>query len=178
VDEVTRSAWVQGTANGSEWHVVGADAEAPKWTSVAMHEAGAATCAAEGAGALSEVLATDASYLVAPWHGAPVVEVVGVGACDDRRPVELSVDGERLVASPSDRVVRWHVRVRGDAARVRRADHSRARVFALLAQSKACAPHIEAIQAPRVAASLPVLRFDGDAVAPGLELWLSEGAAL
>jgi hypothetical protein len=178
VDEGARAAWSSALLGGTEWEVAAPSGDGASWSTVSLNAppAGGA-CSSEGIAAMPEVGAVAADYAAVPWHGAPVVELLVVAECSDAQPVELSIDGERVVANPSAPLARWHVRVRGAVASVRRLDRGRAHVFALPGKHDGCIPQWESIRAPRIATTRPVLLF-GDGAAPGLELWLRAGASL
>lgn len=178
VDEATRRAAVQALAQNSEWQVLMPESDlASPWLSVAGEHSESPQCTNDGLAALGAVTASTAQFQTTRWYGVPVVEFLVRSDCDDQRPVELEVDGERLTARPSAGWLRWRVRVRGDHAQVRRLDASRAQVSALPVSEGECRQHLEALRAPEVAARGPVLHPNARPGTAGLELWLREGSA-
>lgn len=189
IDDGTRSSWLRSLWRGTSWGLVPSEGEGPTWMALAGDDPAVQACAANAPAAWSEVTATEGLYMAMGWHGVRSIELAVVADCDDARAIELAVDGQKLEANPSARFVSWHVRVRGDAARVQRLDRGHAHVYALRApgqQQAACAQLWSSIRAPQSAADGPALAFRGaapalgggtasdgpDAPAPGLEIWL------
>ena len=177
-DAETRAAWVHAMTHGTTWRVLDGAANGQSWTSVESAHDAQTTCAAQGVGEIPDVLDTIGEYETTLWHGVPVVELIVLGRCDDALPIELDVDGQRLVGNPSAALVHWRVRVRGATAKIRRLDHGSARVIALPSASPECSLRWLSMQAPELVSSSPTLRFEPDSSAVGVELWLRAGARL
>jgi hypothetical protein len=178
VDDRVRDAWYRGTVLGTEWRV--APHEVPRtWTSV-IEERGAtppdvaARCALPHE-SWSELGELDSAYGTEPHRGARALELLARIPCDGGGPLALEVDGQPLAANPGASLTRWHVIVRGDAARARRRDGAGGHVYAIRAEAAACGARFVRIAAATSALAHPALRWPADVRAPGLELWLRDG---
>jgi hypothetical protein len=185
VDDRVRDAWFRGTVLGTEWRV--AQPEAPRtWTSVfaevdaphptpSVGAVGARGCALPR-DPWTELGVAETSYGSVPYRGARALELLADVACDGGGPLSLEVDGQRLAPNPGASLTRWHVLVRGDTARVRRTDAAGGHVYAIRADAAACGAHFVRIGAARHASERPPLAWPANVRAPGVELWLREGA--
>ena len=176
-DDPLRLAWAHATARGSDWEIARTEPGAGSWSTVAYGAPGDASCGAQSKQPWPEITGAETELVTTSWHGAQVLDLLVAASCAEPAPVELVVDGERLSANPAAGLVHWHVRVSGEAARVRRLDGGSARVFTLGRQAGPCAPRFETLRAPHVAAFGPELVFEAGAQA-GAEIWLREDSAL
>lgn len=172
-DEVTRSAWIQAVTRGTRWSVAHRTNGAERWMALGHDDGG--SCADTSEAAWPEVTRDERSYVTTEWHGVPVVDLLVTSPSSDAPPVELVVDGARLIAQPSDAFSHWRVRVRGTSARVSLVS-SGARVHAIPQELSGCAVRWEGIQAPEPASETPTIDFDPSVSAPGIEVWRREGA--
>ncbi len=175
VDELARANWVRAVQRSSVWRPVEPSANDRRWT-VALHRDGIAASSAskpeEQEAAL--VLLGDEPAVVtsSEFHDVAAVDLIWAGTPSGQR-VELEVDGQRISAQPHASFTRWHVRVRGEAARVRRTDHGAGQVFAAAPSMRVAAvPAAVTDDAlPLVAANAPFAR------GLGIELWAREDCA-
>lgn len=155
------------------------DTDGSNWMALVPAAPDAQACNESDATGWDEITTSEREFTASPWHRAPVLALAVAAECDDGRPIELAVDGQLVTANPSGKFVFWHVRVRDAVIRVRRLDTSRARVYALRASGElgdACAPRWISMRAPRSAEPGAAIAFGPDAGAPGLEIWLRDGA--
>jgi hypothetical protein len=180
VDDVTRRAWAHAVRRGARWMPSEAAPDAPTWITLrddpqAADTTSSQACAETAREAWPELGVDERVVRAEPWHGANTIEILAAVGCDDSRPLELIVDGQHLLAQPSASVARWHIRVRGDSARVRRADGGSGHLYVLTPELAACGGRYRATTAPLSAASAPQLQFGAGSAAAGLEVWLRAG---
>jgi hypothetical protein len=187
VDEGVRGAWLRGTTRGTKW-VVASPLEAregERWLSLLFDEApkdeprsvfARADCARAADAPWTEVGADSRSFTTTTWRGARTLELLAATTCQGEAPIALEIDGQPLPVNPAAALAKWHVLVRGETARVRRADAGTGHVYAIKPEAAACGARWAHIGAPTPASKGPALRWDPSATAPGLEVWLRDGA--
>jgi hypothetical protein len=177
IDDATRDAWEQAMARGTKWTVAAAEQGAETWTALAFEDRpDGPACGTGPVAGWPEVGRDDVEIPSNRWHGARAIELVATMPCDAAKPVELIVDGEPLLANPSAEIRKWHVRVKTETARIRRIDDGPGRVYAIPPEMAACGARWEAVRAPHLASTSPRLAFDPGTHAPGIEIWVREGA--
>ncbi len=178
VDDSGRRAWVRARARGS--HLVAADTGAGKGTWTVLRQTGnrdanGAACAARTESGWPELTSQIASIAATTWHGTNVVEILALASSGKTSVVELEVDGERLTATPSARLSRWHVRVRGTSAAVRRLDAGATHLYALTKSLAACGVRFQYVNALQLTRVPTPLSFAPHALEAGIEVWLRDG---
>lgn len=176
IDAGVREAWARAIARGTRWIVSPAEREPESWRVLRLDESRGGACARDDVD-WSEVGASGVDVESIRWHGATAIELLAIAPCDGAGPVELEVDGAKLAASPSAPVAGWHVRVRGDVARVRRLDGASGHVYALPRAAAACGAHWAAARAARRASETPELAWGPRTASPGVEVWLRADAS-
>jgi hypothetical protein len=175
-DDVLRDSWMRAVLRGTRWASAGSESQAT-WTALLVDEAAGAKCAGASDTPWSELTHDDAEVATTSWHGVQAVDLMASVPCDAKGPVQISVDGETLTASPSSGHARWHVLVHGTTAHARRLDSAGGHVLAMRATDGACGAHWGQVSAPMAAASHPKLAYEAGTRSPGIEVWLREGAS-
>jgi len=187
VDDGIRAAWLRGTTRGTRWVVAeskdladtpNADASgaARRWVSLLFNKTDQQHCSSITDEPWTEIRADESAFTTTTWRGAPTVELMAAVTCDAKGPVKLEIDGQSLAPNPSSPLVKWHVLVRGQTARVRRVDSGDGHVYAIKPNAASCGAHWGFIGAPRIAAESPIVAFDKRVTAPGVEVWLRDGS--
>jgi hypothetical protein len=177
IDDGTREGWAEAMTRGTRWAVAASEHGAQTWTALAGEEHPTApTCGAGPLAVWPEIGRDEREIPSSPWHDVPVIDLLATMPCDATKPVELVVDGQVLRASPSAPIKGWHVRVNAGKARVRRTDDGPGHVYAIPQEMAACGERWEVLRAPALASTAPRLTFDHGSYAPGIEIWLREGA--
>ena len=176
VDDGLRGAWVRGTTRGTRWVTAEKNLAAGTWTSLLFDAGDSSTCALAGDTPWTEVTAEEAAFSATTWRGAPTIELMATVGCDAKGPVGLVVDGETLSPNPSAPMSKWHVLVGGKTAKLHRSDKEPGHVYAVRPEAAACGAHWGLIGAPRVASGGPKLAYGPAVRAPGVEVWLRDGA--
>jgi hypothetical protein len=176
VDDGIRAAWLRGTTRGTRWVVAESkDLNDKRWLSLLFDKTDQHHCAAAADEPWTELGNEEISFTTTTWRGAPTVELMAAVACSAKGPVKLDIDGQSLAPNPSSPLAKWHVLVKGQTARVRRADAGDGHVYAIKPGAASCGAHWGFIGAPRVASQSPTLGFVKTVTAPGLEVWLRDG---
>src|SRR5262249_50506048 len=130
VDASVHRAWSRATLAATEWRVVDGESALDPWRALVIARRGE-ECGGEADVRLPKVGGGGVVVDAPGWRGVRVVELVAAAPCDGGAPMVLEVDGEQLAATPATGTSRWHVRVSGDRAHVRRLDHGRGQVYAI-----------------------------------------------
>jgi hypothetical protein len=131
VDETTRSTWIHAIQRASTWRPLPGPATDRRWTVALRREDGAAPTTDNQRAEEPRLILVgkEATTITSTdFHDTTVIDLVWAGAPSAKR-VQLEVDGQRISALPHAAYARWHVRVRGEAARVRRLDDGPGEVF-------------------------------------------------
>lgn len=179
VDLSVRDAWWLGTLRGTSWQTL-EDPTPPTWFAFLPRDATNQACtqrrATSGAGVsgsepLTENVVTLASE---PWRRVNAVRLLAVAPCSPSEPpVELEVDGQTLRAQPSSARALWHVVVKGPTAKVRRLDKGATKVYALSDDQCGGGTLIHAAVPLNTSRTIA---FPPNTTAPGVEVWLRQGA--
>ncbi|MGZ3422918.1 MAG: hypothetical protein ACXVEE_33970 [Polyangiales bacterium] len=177
VDDGIRGAWLRGTTRGTRW-VVSDTQEIQagrRWLAMVV-PTDRPECAGVAGRPWTEIGKSEAVYASSTWRGASTVELMTASSCNAKGPIALEVDGEKLAASPSSPITRWHVLVRNMTARIKRTDGAEGKVWGIDPAAAACGGHWGFIGAPRVAKDSPSLAWNEHVRAPGIELWVRDGS--
>lgn len=178
IDDGVRGAWLRGTTRGTRWVVADSKdlVEKRRWLAMIGGDSAKSGCGGITEQPWTELGKDELAVTTDTWRGAPTLELMAATSCSAGGPIGLEVDGEKLAPNPSGALVKWHVLVHGKTAHVRRTDGGDGKVWAIKPDAAACGAHWGFIGSPRVAKDSPELSWAKDANAPGVELWLREGA--
>ena len=178
IDEGVRHAWARAVSRGTRWGSAESEHGAGVWPALFFETSDIPVCAKHADVDWPEINDQEAEFATTLWHGVQALELVSSSSCNEKGPVELMIDGERVTAQPSAGLVEWHVRVTGaTSAKVKRLDKNGGHVYAIRKELSVCGARWEAMRSPHLASSAPKLTFDPAGEAPGLDVWLRQGAS-
>ena len=171
VDEATRSTWIHAIQRDSTWRQLPGSATDHRWT-VALRRDGAAATTTDNQRPEEPrlILVGDQAIPITStgFHDTTVIDLVWAGAPTAKR-VDLEVDGQRISALPHAAYARWHVRVHGEVARVRRLDNGPGEVFAAGPSMR-----LADVAAAVTEDAREIVQSAGFARGLGIELWARE----
>jgi hypothetical protein len=171
VDEATRSTWIHAIQRASTWRQLPGPATDHHWTVALRRDGGAAnTTDNQRPEEPRLILVGNQAIPITStgFHDTTVIDLVWAGAPSAKR-VDLEVDGQRISALPHGVYARWHVRVRGDVARVRRLDDGPGEVFAAGPSMR-----LADVAAAVTEDAREIVQSAGFARGLGIELWARE----
>jgi hypothetical protein len=173
LDENVRGAYERAVARGTTWNLI--DTEGPTWT-VARMAGSADSSKCKGANAdFTELSDKETTVRTKMSHEKHLATLVIDAPCNDKRPVQLEVDGKPMSVSPLKAASILHVVVTGETAKMRVTDAAGARVRVTAGNvPEECRVDVSNVAAPKPAKDNPVLAFDKEH-APGVEVWLRDG---
>jgi len=176
IDEGVRHAWARAVSRGTRWSSAESEHGAGVWPALFFETRDIPICTKHSDVDWPEINDQEAEYATTTWHGVSALELVTSSSCNDKAPIELSIDGEKVTAQPSAGLVEWHVRVTGaTSAKVKRLDKGGGHVYAIRKELSVCGARWEAMRSPHLASTAPRLVFDPAGEAPGLDVWLRQG---
>ena len=172
VDPAVRDAWWRGTLRGTSWQSID-DGTPPTWFAFLPRDATGGQCAGHATAGEHELGAQAVTVASEPWRRVRAVRLLAVAPCSGA-PVQIEVNGQALTAQPGSARALWHVVVPGPTATVRRLDAGAGRVYAL--SDDACGGGT--LVRPATPLDVPrTLAYPAGTTAPGVEVWLKQGAA-